>query len=97
MRGVARLNDSTMGSCRTHGSNISGTIITASTDDLTNTRGTARLTDSVLAACGCVSQISSCSDTFIVNDLGVARLGDSVSGPTYTAVITTASSNVLTK
>lgn len=91
MRGVARQNDRTLGDCSKHGSGIGGTIVTFSTNVKANDLGVARLTDQVLADCGCVSVISSACETVIVNDLGAARIQDTVSGPTYNAIIVTCS------
>ena len=92
-RGVARLGDKTLGNCSLpgHGPNVGGTIISASSDVVTNDKGTARLGDQVQADCGCVSVIVSASPDVITNDKGTARLGDQVAGSPYVAVIVSAS------
>jgi uncharacterized Zn-binding protein involved in type VI secretion len=93
MRGIARLADRTVGNCSEHGPNIGGTITTASSNHFTNSLGTARLSDTVKADCGCTAMIITACPTVLVNDLGAARLSDLVQGPTYTAKIVTASSD----
>jgi uncharacterized Zn-binding protein involved in type VI secretion len=92
MPGTARLGDSTIGSCRVHGPNISGTIISASSDTMCNGRGTARLGDIVIADCGHEGTIVSASTDVMCNNRGTARLGDSVAG-IYTATIISASTD----
>ena len=90
MPGIARLGDTTIGTCRVHGPNISGTIISASTDTFCNGRGTARLDDTVIADCGHTGTIVSASTDTFCNSRGTARLGDNVAG-IYTATIISAS------
>jgi uncharacterized Zn-binding protein involved in type VI secretion len=92
MPGIARLGDSTIGSCRVHGPDIRGTIISASTDTIVNNRGTARLGDTVLAECGHQGTIVSASSTTLCNGRGTARFGDNISG-IYTATIISASTD----
>lgn len=94
MRGAARLGDRTLGSCSIHGSNIGGTIVTASGDVITNDKGTARLADTVLADCGCSALIITAASTVLANDRGIARLQDMVKGSSYIAKIITASGDV---
>lgn len=96
MRGCARLGDKTLGGCSTHGSNIGGTIVSASGDVIINDRGAARLADRVVADCGCESLIVSCAPSNFANDRGIARLADQVAGSTYSAIIVTASSDTFT-
>jgi uncharacterized Zn-binding protein involved in type VI secretion len=90
-RGVARLDDQTMGSCSVHGGNIGGKIISASADVITNNRGVARLGDKVKADCGHEAVIITASPTKFANNRGVARLDDEVGDSPYTAHIITAS------
>jgi uncharacterized Zn-binding protein involved in type VI secretion len=96
-RGVARLGDYTIGVCKCHKTPIitGGRIITASSDVITNNRGTARLGDTVLANCGHTGLICTASDKTITNNRGTARLGDNTSG-CYNATIITASSDRFT-
>lgn len=94
MRGVARIGDRTMGGCVLHGAPMGGTIISGSSDVITNDRGTARLADKVQADCGCVALIITAASTVQVNSRGVARLRDQVGASPYTAEIITASNNV---
>jgi uncharacterized Zn-binding protein involved in type VI secretion len=90
-RGDARLNDKTIGNCAIHGPNIKGKIITASTNVITNGKGTARLGDKVRADCGHVATIISASSTEFANGKPIARLNDKVGESPYTAEIITAS------
>ncbi len=99
MLGVARLGDMTIGKCY-HPSHIipptvTGSVVTASVDDFTNNRGTARLGDVVLSSCGHTGLICTCSMKTFVNNRGVARLGDLTAGH-YVANIVTASTNTIT-
>lgn len=94
MRGVARLNDKTLGNCSVHGPNIQGRIISGSGDVSVNNRATARLGDKVLADCGHVSEIITASGSEGINKKGgTARLNDRVGNSPYTARIITASTN----
>ena len=90
---VARLGDTTMGSCLVHGGGISGVITSGSPTVTVNDLPVARLTDSVLASCGHVAQIVSSSVTVTANGLGVARVGDAVGASPYTATIITGSAD----
>lgn len=92
-RGIARLNDKTMGSCSEHGDNIGGKIITSSPDTSVNNRGVARLGDKVLADCGHESIIITASPNKSANNRGIARLDDKIGNGPYTAKIITASPN----
>ena len=94
-RPVARLGDRTFGICK-HPSHIpkkiGGTIITASPDDLTNNKGTARLGDLVKTDCGHLGEIITGSPKVLANDKPVARLGDKIANKApYIAEIVTAS------
>ena len=80
---VARLSDPI-----SHG----GTIIEASTNVLTNGRGTARLGDAVFCLMHGSQVIATASQTVITNGRGTARVGDSIS---CGAVIVDGSPNVL--
>lgn len=89
-RGIARLDDETYGFCTSHNKNVSGRIITASEDHLTNGRGTARIGDTVLADCGHTGDIVTGKEDQFVNGQGVARLEDTFDG-IYKGEIITAS------
>jgi uncharacterized Zn-binding protein involved in type VI secretion len=96
-RGTARLNDRTIGVC-SHPSHpvpitIGGTIITASSDTNANTRGIARLRDTVLTDCGHRSRIITGSPNHKINGRPTARLNDRVGDGPYSARIITASGN----
>lgn len=94
MRGIARLNDKTLGDCAVHGPNIRGRIISGSGDVSVNGRSTARLGDKVLADCGHISDIITSGVTEDTNNKGgTARLNDKVGNSPYTARIITASTN----
>lgn len=94
MAAVARIGDSTFGTCPLgHPKKPwtgSGTIISGS--GTTNADGipVARIGDSVLPGCGHVSTIVSGSGTTNADGIPVARVGDSVAGP-YSATITSGS------
>lgn len=94
-RPVARLGDRTFGTCF-HPAHIplkiGGTIITASPDDLTNNKPTARLGDLVKTDCGHIAEIITGSPNVLCNDRPVARLGDKIDNKApYKAEIVTAS------
>lgn len=90
--GIARLGDSTYGTCHCHDEpiQVSGTIISASPDTNANGRGVARLGDTVKASCGHTAIIISAKTTQFANGRGVARLGDKFTG-CYIGTITSAS------
>ena len=92
MRGIARLGDSTFGTCYAHNTPIivGGSIISGSQHSLCNGRPVARLGDTVLADCGHTAIIISASTNTDCNNRGVARLGDSTAG-SYVATIISAS------
>jgi uncharacterized Zn-binding protein involved in type VI secretion len=92
-RGVARLNDKTIGDCAEHGSNIAGRIITASGNTSANGRTIARLGDRVKADCGHEAKIITASGDTSTNTRGTARLNDKVGESPYTGKIVTASAN----
>lgn len=94
MRGIARLGDSTQGTCYCHPTpiTVSGKIITASENHFTNGRGTARLGDLVMADCGHTGRIISAKENDFVNGRGVARLSDQFTG-CYVGKIVSASEN----
>lgn len=92
---VARLGDKCVGSCKVHGPNIIGIIITASADVNVNGLGVARLGDKVLADCGHIATIITAAPKTDSNSkLGTARLGDNVGASPYEGIIITASGNV---
>ena len=90
-RGIARLNDQTMGNCTEHGNDIGGKITSASPNVSINNRGVARLGDKVLADCGHEATIITASPSITANQRGVARLDDQIGDSPYTAKIITAS------
>jgi len=97
-RGVARLGDTTQGTC-SHSSHASpiettGKIITASGNVSANNRKVARLGDTVETDCGHTSIIITASGNSSANSKHTARLGDKIGDGPYDAVIITASPNV---
>lgn len=100
MRGIARLNDRTLGTCK-HPSHppitVGGKIISASGTINVNSRPTARLNDIVKTDCGHYDYINSASGTVIGDPQPVARLNDTVGkNGIYVAKIITASGDVST-
>jgi len=73
------MTDTTIGRCTEHGQQ-SGVVMLASFDAFTEGLGDARMTDTVMAACGDTGTIISTSLTSYVNGLGSARLGDTFVG-----------------
>lgn len=98
MTGVARAADIWLGECCCHSDptcvEMTGPIITFSSDVIVNSRGIARLGDITIGGCGHTGVIVSCSPDVIANGRGVARLGDSVIGCNI-GVIVTCSPNVV--
>jgi uncharacterized Zn-binding protein involved in type VI secretion len=94
MKLVARLGDKCVGTCKVHGPNIIGTIITASSSVNVNNRQVARLGDTVLANCGHTAIILTAAPATFANNLLVARLGDNVGASPYEGIIITASPDV---
>lgn len=94
-RGVARVNDRTIGTCShpIHDPPISvgGTIISGSADVCTNGRGNARVNDTVLADCGHTSKIITGSPDVSTNGRPQARLNDQVAAGPYVGTIISAS------
>ena len=92
MPGVARSNDIWSGICCCHSDptciGMAGPIITFSADTLTNSRGTARLSDVVIGACGHPGKIVTASPDVICNSRGIARCGDAVVGCTIGNIVT---------
>jgi len=101
MRGIARLNDRTFGTC-SHPSHrtpiqVGGKIVTASGNTNVNSRAIARLGDTVLTDCGHTSKIITASPTATANgQTGVARINDKVGAGPYVANIITASGDTFT-
>jgi len=100
MPGVARIGDQHMGVCD-HGQrccphNVVGVIASASGDVNANSKGVARLGDSVVHNCPhCgIGKISSASGTVNANGKGIARIGDAVTYPGGGGKIVSASGNV---
>lgn len=94
MRGIARLNDKTIGTCALHGPGISGTIITASSKYYANGRQVARQGDKVKASCGHTAEIITYASRHNVDSRdGTARLNDKVGNSPYVGRIITASGN----
>lgn len=102
MVGIARKDDTTMGTCYNpvHDPPLvtGGSITTASEDVTANGKGVARLGDTVTADCGHTGKIISASGTITTagKELNVARLNDSVGDGDYIATITSASTTVTT-
>jgi uncharacterized Zn-binding protein involved in type VI secretion len=96
-RGVARLGDTTQGTC-SHPSHepkeVTGKIITASGNVSANNRKVARLGDTVETDCGHTSIIITASGNSSDNNKHTARLGDKIGDGPYDAIIITASPNV---
>lgn len=90
-RGIARLNDKTIGDCSEHGPNIKGRIVSASGNTNANNRRVARLGDKVEAECGHTAKIVTASSNTNPNFKGAARLNDKVGDSPYTGRIITAS------
>jgi uncharacterized Zn-binding protein involved in type VI secretion len=97
---IARLGDSHSGICD-HGlpccpHNVSGVISAASGTVFSNSKGVARLGDSVTHNCPhCgTGNVSSASSDVKADDIGVARLGDSVTYPGGGGTIDSASDDV---
>lgn len=82
MRGIARVGDSTTGTCYCHDEpiQVSGHIISGSEDHITNGRPTARIGDTVRASCGHTGLIISGKETHLANGRSIARLGDQFTG-----------------
>jgi uncharacterized Zn-binding protein involved in type VI secretion len=101
MRGIARLNDSTFGTCKhpSHSSpiQVSGKIVSGSGTINVNNRPTARLDDVVRTSCGHYDYISTASGTVTGDPKPVARLNDSIGkNNIYIAKIITASGDTFT-
>jgi len=98
MPGAARLYDIWAGICCCHSNpsciGMSGPIVTASDNVITNTRGQSRLYDVVVGACGHAGLIVTSSPDVITNVRGSGRLTDVVAGCTI-GVIVTSSEDVI--
>ena len=97
-RGIARLNDSTFGTCY-HPSHLTplatgGKIVSASGKIIVNGRGAARIGDTVRSNCGHTGTIITGSGKDIGDNGGkpLARLNDKTTGH-YKATITSASTD----
>lgn len=98
MPAVARVGDTTMGTCPLDHSGAKGvqvyvgpgTIISGSGSTFADGSPVARIGDSVLPGCGHVSTIVSGSGVSFADGIGIARVGDSVAGP-YVATIVSGS------
>ena len=88
MFGVARVSDTTFGVCYGHKYpiTVTGTIISGDTREITEGMPTARVGDTVMAACGHTGTIISGGYRHICSGFPIARLGDKVVG-TYMATI----------
>ena len=99
MAAVARIGDTTMGTCPL-GHPVApwsgpGTIISGSGSTFADGSGVARLGDAVLPGCGHVSSIVSASGVSFADGIGIARVGDAVAGP-YIATIVSGSGSTST-
>jgi hypothetical protein len=94
MIGAARATDIFSGICVCHKDPISmtGIICTTSPDSGGENLGFARCTDIVVGGCGHVGIIVTCSSQVIVNDLGMARMGDFVTGCLIGTIVTSSGS-----
>ena len=94
MTAIARLGDTTKGTCYSHTSpiDVGGTIITGSSNDFADGYPVARLGDIIKSDCGHYSTIITASSNSFSDGLGVARLGDIGSGE-YKCTIITGSPN----
>ena len=94
MPAVARVGDTTMGTCPLGHPKLpwsgSGTIISGSGSTYADGSPVARVGDSVLPGCGHVSTIVSGSGVSFADGIGIARVGDAVAGP-YVATIVSGS------
>ena len=88
----SRLTDLWTGKCCCHHHpncvQMSGYIISASTDGISGNLGQARLTDITIGFCGHVGRIVTRSSSAFMNNLGKARVGDLVTGCNIGNVIT---------
>jgi uncharacterized Zn-binding protein involved in type VI secretion len=73
---------------------VSGFIISGASTVLINGQPVARNTDMVIGSCGHTGIITSSSPVVLAEGLGVARIGDSVSGCIIGQIVT-GSENVL--
>ena len=99
MAKVARIGDSTFGTCPLgHPKSPwtgSGVIISGSGSTFADGIGVARLGDAVLPGCGHVSSIVSASSVSFADGIGIARKDDAVAGP-YVGTITSGSDSTRT-
>lgn len=93
MASVSRLGDRTTGYCSSHGGTYGGTITSSSSDVKANSKGVARVGDTVTSDCGHTGIINSGAATVKANGQSIARVGDSFTG-TYTGTITEGSPDV---
>lgn len=97
-RGTTRIDDQTIGTCKIHGPNIKGKVITASSNVSVNGRILARAGDTVLADCGHTGTIITAKETLSSTgeaNMLVARIDDQFAG-VYTGKIITSSGDVST-
>ena len=95
----SRIGDIGVGTCCCHPPipciGMSGNIITGSANVLTNSKGTARLSDIVLGFCGHTGILVTGSPNTYTNSRNNVRIGDVFVG-CFTGVIITGSDNVIT-
>jgi len=103
MPAVARVGDTTMGTCPLDHSGAKGiqtwtgpgVIISGSGTTFADGSPVARLGDAVLPGCGHVSSIVSASGVSYADGIGICRVGDSVAGP-YVGVVVSGSGTTYT-
>jgi uncharacterized Zn-binding protein involved in type VI secretion len=103
MAAVARVGDTTMGTCPLDHSGATGVqvytgpgvIISGSGSTFADGNSVARIGDQVLPGCGHVSTIVSGSGVSFADGIGIARIGDAVAGP-YVATIVSGSGSTFT-
>jgi len=95
MPGVARIGDVFKAVCCCHKSckNVSGVIVSGSANVLANNISISFCSAVGKATCGHTAIIVSCSPNVLVNGIGCARLGDTVTGCPK-GVIVSSSANV---
>ena len=96
MSNLSTVTNIGVGICTCHESpiNISGQVITCSSNVMSNGRGNARVTDILLAQCGHTGILIKGSSSVRVNGLSVARIGDNFAG-CFSGVMIEGASNVL--
>lgn len=96
MPGIARVGDSTIGTCYAHEDpiTVSGVIVSGEPTVITEGMPTARLGDTVVASCGHTGTIVSGSMKHFCGGMNVARLGDKVAGAYVATIISAAQKTI---